>query len=326
MSDDNKIKSKNKHQDIYTKYLDQGKEDITVMKLVMYLLLFLIPLLLAIVASFFIATKLNVLLEASVLTTSQIVLIPFIFVVFFFLIPNIRQKENIKGVRLSLFGFLIFVFGISIFPMLAGLYDFILKLFIFAATYILLVFIFCPEVLGVSGNLKDWFRHGKQVIIVLIYFIIVLFYVFGFAHLYDQINRDATIEQGFSFPETIDRNDVHFLDWLYYSTITFATIGYGDITPVNNAAKLVATIEAFIGMVMNVLFIAILLVYVSNFQSFTTEREEKKIENVERKIEQEEREIEQEEARIKQEERRINSEEEQERQLLERIRQNQYKY
>lgn len=281
------------HDKGYVHYLDEGKEEITLMKILVYQLVFFIPLLCAIVISFFIAQQVHVYLETSVSAAAQIIMIPFIFLVFFLIIPYIRKRENIRGVRLSLFGYLIVAFFMSIPPMFAGMYDFLPKMFIFVATYILLVFIYCPEVLGVSGNIHDWFRQGKQLIIIAVYFFIVIFYILGFAWIYYEINLDPEHPGAFATQQNLEK--ITYVDFAYYSIISYATIGYGDITPVSIAAKLVAGIEALVGILMSVLFIAILLVYVSNFQIMSSRKEEAKLEAAEKRIENQEEKIEEEE-------------------------------
>lgn len=42
--------------------------------------------------------------------------------------------------------------------------------------------------------------------------------------------------------------DWSLLDALYFSVVTLATIGYGDLTPTTNAAKLVAILYIFVGV------------------------------------------------------------------------------
>ena len=50
-------------------------------------------------------------------------------------------------------------------------------------------------------------------------------------------------------------NEVRYLDTLYFSAITFTTVGYGDVSP-TGILKLVASLEGFLG---------ILLVLISSF-------------------------------------------------------------
>ena len=47
----------------------------------------------------------------------------------------------------------------------------------------------------------------------------------------------------------------HFLDCLYFSGVTFTTLGYGDFRPLPGVSRLIAWIEAFIGALMMALFI-----------------------------------------------------------------------
>lgn len=41
-----------------------------------------------------------------------------------------------------------------------------------------------------------------------------------------------------------------YLDMLYFSTVTFTTLGYGDLVPNNSAAKLTVIIEVFMFVVV----------------------------------------------------------------------------
>ena len=45
--------------------------------------------------------------------------------------------------------------------------------------------------------------------------------------------------------------DISFLDSCYYTLVTFSTIGYGDITPKSNRAKIM-TMIIVVGLILNV--------------------------------------------------------------------------
>ena len=75
-----------------------------------------------------------------------------------------------------------------------------------------------------------------------------LFIVFSLALLY--FINSAVIKQG-----TISYN-ASFLESLYFSFVTFTTVGYGDYAP-SQAFQLVATAEAFIGAFMIALFVLV---------------------------------------------------------------------
>ena len=49
-----------------------------------------------------------------------------------------------------------------------------------------------------------------------------------------------------------------FFDSFYFSVITFTTLGYGDILPLNNIAKAVVISEVLIGFVMLGLLVGII--------------------------------------------------------------------
>lgn len=46
------------------------------------------------------------------------------------------------------------------------------------------------------------------------------------------------------------------IDFIYYSIVTITTLGYGDITPVTSYAKMLSSLEAFIGQIYIAIFIA----------------------------------------------------------------------
>jgi hypothetical protein len=210
----------------------------------------------------------------------------FTLILFSILIPIVRRRESVEGVRYSLIGFLIVAVGLTL-PSIILEWDFspLYIQFPHLATYILLTFIYCPEVLGMDIDISKWFQHFKQILIIIVYCSIVIFYVSGFAWVfYSMENADPA---AFSH----DANEeMGYPTFMYFSIISFATIGYGEILPVSPGARFLVCVEAIVGSIVNVIFIAILFVYVSNFQSFIrgVKEEEKKIEEEERLIKKEE--------------------------------------
>jgi voltage-gated potassium channel len=61
-----------------------------------------------------------------------------------------------------------------------------------------------------------------------------------------------------SFKGAISTNN-HFGDVIYFSLVTIATLGYGDIVPATNAARTIATIEAVIGQFYVAVIVAVLV-------------------------------------------------------------------
>lgn len=52
-------------------------------------------------------------------------------------------------------------------------------------------------------------------------------------------------------------NDNSFFVWLYFSLVTLTTVGYGDITPVNDVMRFMTSIEAFIGYISPSIIVSI---------------------------------------------------------------------
>ena len=82
------------------KILDKRvKEDISLLKLVQFNLLFFIPILLALIFLFKIAERVSDYFQASASVLVRVFMIPAVVVIFYFVIPFIRSKENVKGIR-----------------------------------------------------------------------------------------------------------------------------------------------------------------------------------------------------------------------------------
>ena len=283
-------------------YNDKGKEDISLLKIFGYLVLFIIPLFFAYFLSNFIATLFQGHLNVSSRVAAEILMMFLTLIIFFFLVPFVRVREGIRGVRFSLFLFLIISLLMTIPPIYKGYYNFLFIQFVYIANFILATFLNCPDVIGISGDTENWFKHKVQLMILLIYTSIVLFYIMGFAWMYYEVSLDPEYPNAFIYTEDITPS---YSTFLYYSIITFATVGYGDITPLSPAARLVAGLEVLLAMIINVVFIAILLVFVGNFSLLEEKLEQQRIRSEERKIEREEVAIEHQADRIAEEEHNI---------------------
>lgn len=281
--------------------LERGKKDISLVKLLNYNLIFFIPMLVFIMFAMKIGGVYSDYFEASPGITAKIFMVPFMLVLFFFIIPFIREREKIAGIRYSILAFMIIGLGITLPSAFKGDISLILTIPTYFGSYVLLTFFFCPEVLGIERNLRDWFKHKKQFAIVFIYISIVMLYVVGFGALYFDIYRDPANPQAFEF--AVDK-EPSFATFVYYSMVSFTSTGYGEIIPVSTAARLVFFMEGTLALVMNVLFIAILLVFISNAEFLSQRKEERRFE---REFEKEEKAIAKEEREIKDVQREVKS-------------------
>ncbi|MBS3158971.1 two pore domain potassium channel family protein, partial [Candidatus Woesearchaeota archaeon] len=265
---------------------DIGKNELTITELITYNLMFLVPIGIALFLSNVIGKRLSQVLQASPGVISDIIMIPFTIAIFAINVPFIRNRENIKGVRYALFGFLIVAISMTL-PAMFVRNDFSLLLnnLLYLAGYILITFIYCPEVLGIEGDLRTWFRQNKQLFVILVYSTILLCYIFGFAQIYYEIGTDKAQPKAFIYGTDIKPT---YGTFLYYSTVTFMTIGYGDITPFSPAARFAFIFQAFIGNIFATMFLSILLLYVSNSQAWSQSEEEKKMQQEEEKVHEEE--------------------------------------
>ncbi|MGE5627272.1 MAG: potassium channel family protein [Solirubrobacterales bacterium] len=77
-------------------------------------------------------------------------------------------------------------------------------------------------------------------------FIFILTLIFSFSFLY------------YICPFIMFEHAVNFIDYFYVSGITFFTVGYGDILPLNSISKIVVLIEAFMGFTSMSYFLIVL--------------------------------------------------------------------
>ena len=261
--------------------------DITLGKLAFYNLLFIAPIAFFLFVSTFLAKIIAVPLQTTPQVVTIILMIPFTYAIFFFGVPYVNARENVRGVRHALIAFLILGIFTAIPSILVkGDYSILLTQLLFIASYIVVTFIICPEVLGIDVDLQHWFKRHRQLFILLIYASILISYILGFAQLYNTIYLDR--ETAFSFAQETAPT---YGTFVYFSIVTFTSVGYGDITPVSPAARVAFGTEALLSAIINIVFIAILLVYISNSQAFQRKSDEDKILKEEKKIEREERQI-----------------------------------
>lgn len=85
-------------------------------------------------------------------------------------------------------------------------------------------------------------------------FVAYLLLAFAFGLIYNFL----IIRSPESFKGALSTNN-HFGDAIYFSLVTIATLGYGDIVPATNAARTIATIEAVVGQFYVAVIVAVLV-------------------------------------------------------------------
>ncbi len=255
-------------------YNDKGKEDVSIFRVIGYIFMFLIPIMLAYVLSNYVAIFLSHHLTVSPRVATEIFMMFFTLVIFFFMVPFIRMRTGIRGVKFSLFLFMLVSLAFAIPPMYYGHYNILFIELIFMANYILATFMNCPDVIGIGGDVEDWFKHKVQLMILLIYASIVFFYIFGFAFIYYELSLDPEYPSAFAYS---NGNTPSYVSFLSYSVATFTSIDSGGITPLSDGAKLLVGIQALMAVTINVIFIACLLLFISNFSMIEEKLQEKRL-------------------------------------------------
>lgn len=112
-----------------------------------------------------------------------------------------------------------------------------------------IVFILAYSV-GLVPWINDIIRSRKITSFILSYVFFVVMIVLLFAGMY-ALNDDKF------FYNNVQQT-ISFEDAIYFSAITFTTVGYGDIAPVG-INKLITSLQAILGMVLNIVFIGYIL-------------------------------------------------------------------
>ncbi|WP_419905603.1 ion channel [Kiloniella sp.] len=107
----------------------------------------------------------------------------------------------------------------------------------------------------IQSKLIDLFcGYGERPLNVIVFSLLL---IFTSAICYFFLGVSANNEViGFNSELSVETNMKYFFNSIYYSVVTFTTLGYGDITPVG-ASRFVAALEAFIGSFTLALFVVV---------------------------------------------------------------------
>jgi len=113
-------------------------------------------------------------------------------------------------------------------------------------------------IMGTIACFKAAFRRGKGVDIERIFAALSLYLMFGliFALLFAMV--DTFLPGSFNFSATLanDPGNKPLTQLVYFSFVTLATLGYGDIVPLSGPARGLAILEAMVGQFYLVMVVA----------------------------------------------------------------------
>jgi hypothetical protein len=160
-----------------------------------------------------------------------------------FLFPGIyiRHIFGNKGLTYKNLAIEVYVLGKLLFPLMV--FNFELAhhpIFLFCAVYFLLETVLYIAALVFVSDMFSHTRSSNRAILLLLFNYIEI--TFEFAVMY----------RGFDW---LDQKARTAIDFLYFSFVTSASLGYGDIHPVTNGGKLMVCAQSFIFLVFVVLFI-----------------------------------------------------------------------
>ncbi|WP_157896360.1 potassium channel family protein [Vibrio coralliirubri] len=106
-------------------------------------------------------------------------------------------------------------------------------------------------------------NYGESPWLVLFWIAIVILLWALFYSLFDinvpsdgVLNCDLSVVDDMRCFEIENKQEPHPLTYIYFSFVTFTTLGYGDYSPVEGAARFFASAQALIGLILSSLFIA----------------------------------------------------------------------
>lgn len=115
--------------------------------------------------------------------------------------------------------------------------------FHFALTVFIFLFLLGTSTLNIFAAISQMIRKDRK---EFKWFIIVFIYasslqtIFFFALVYQAIVMH--------YPRSFNQDQLSAISAFYFSLVTFATVGYGDIAPLTDAARLVTSFEVFVSM------------------------------------------------------------------------------
>ena len=105
----------------------------------------------------------------------------------------------------------------------------------------LITFSFFVSAIVIIHNIKKFGGIGSSYMSIFIS-VCILIIIVTFAITYRLI--DIIDYNGFKYNSEMNNAFDTLVNWLYFSVITFTSLGYGDIVPVSNVAKIFVSIEA----------------------------------------------------------------------------------
>ena len=189
------------------------------------------------------AITIGILLVASVLSTKifiipaeivSILILSFVIVKVYQIIKNRGTvlEDYISVALIVLFGILYYILGTTN-----------------ALIVTVLIFLLAYSI-GLIPFMNDILKSKKVTLFILSYAFFVLIIILLFAGAYSANSTEFT---NYGNPTSL-----HFEDTIYFSIITFTTVGYGDIAP-TGTNKLIASIQSLTGVILNIAFIGYVL-------------------------------------------------------------------
>jgi hypothetical protein len=123
------------------------------------------------------------------------------------------------------------------------------------ATTAVTTFFIVTSLLFSIAILSKYIIHADRVDSNVIYISIIIYLLISMVWAFFYAVLEALVPGSFLMPfETIQSDTMHW--FFYFSFVTITTLGYGDITPLNAKASMLASSEALIGQIYLVVIVA----------------------------------------------------------------------
>ena len=88
----------------------------------------------------------------------------------------------------------------------------------------------------------------EQVLVLILFFVLLVTYLAAWAGIYIAANPQSFVSETINSTHVLTLQDTTYLDAMYFSIITFTTVGLGDVVPASDPGKIFVTVFILVSM------------------------------------------------------------------------------